>query len=68
MKRFLTTVFATLFVFCLLPLSACAADNTYYLDEPGMSIDLPSDYVVFTRETKENDRNVRTYGVIKPGI
>ncbi len=65
MKRFLTTVFATLFVFCLLPLSACAADNTYYLDEPGMSIDLPSDYVVFTRETKANDRNLRTYGVTK---
>lgn len=65
MKRFLKVLLSLCFVFCLLPSYALAANSTYELDELGMSIELPSDYVVFTRDIKSNDPNLRTFGLTK---
>lgn len=59
MKR---TLLMICLVLCLLPASAFAATRTYYLDEPGMSIDLPDDLVVFTRDTEGDDPYLFLYG------
>jgi hypothetical protein len=68
MKRILTTLLIFCFVLCLLPVSAFAATGTYDLDELGMSIELPSDHVVFTRDIKANDPNLSAYGLTKDGL
>lgn len=68
MKRILTTLLIFCFVLCLLPVSAFASTRTYDLDELGMSIELPSDHVVFTRDIKANDPNLSAYGLTKDGL
>lgn len=68
MKRILTTLLIFCFVLCLLPVSAFAATGTYDLDELGMSIELPSDHVVFTRDIEANDPNLSAYGLTKDGL
>lgn len=68
MKRILTTLLIFCFVLCLLPVSAFASTGTYDLDELGMSIELPSDHVVFTRDIKANDPNLSAYGLTKDGL
>ena len=68
MKRILTTLLIFCFVLCLLPVSAFAATGTYDLDELGMSIELPSDHVVFTRDIKANDPNLSAYGLTRDGL
>lgn len=68
MKRILTTLLIFCFVLCLLPVSAFAATGTYDLDELGMSIELPSDHVVFTRDIEANDPNLSAYGLTKEGL
>ena len=65
MKKFLSTLWIFFLVFCFLPLSAFAASDTYELDELGMSIEIPSDYVVFTRDVRSDDPNLSAYGVTK---
>ena len=63
MKRF--TSFPLLCVlFCILfSLSSFAANSTYYLDELGMSIQLPDDLVVVTRDTAKDEVNLSLYGL-----
>lgn len=68
MKRIITTLLIFCFVLCLLPVSAFAATGTYDLDELGMSIELPSDHIVFTRDIKANDPNLSAYGLTKDGL
>lgn len=68
MERILTTLLIFCFVLCLLPVSAFAATGTYDLDELGMSIELPSDHIVFTRDIKANDPNLSAYGLTKDGL
>ena len=68
MKRILTTLLIFCFALCLLPVSAFAATGTYDLDELGMSIELPSDHVVFTRDIEANDPNLSAYGLTKEGL
>ena len=55
-----------LVVLCLL-LSAVtnAAERTHIVEELGMSIKLPSNMVVFTRDIDENDPNLAAYGLTK---
>ena len=65
MKKFLSTLWIFFLVFCFLPLPAFAASDTYELDELGMSIEIPSDYVVFTRDVRSDDPNLSAYGVTK---
>ena len=68
MARNLKVFWSFCLVFCLFSVSALAASKSYYLDELGMSIDIPSDYVVFTRDIKANDPNLRAYGLTKDGM
>lgn len=68
MKRFLCAALILCLVFCQLPVSVFAANSTYDLDELGMSIDIPSDYVVFMRDIKNNDPNLSIYGLKKDGM
>lgn len=39
--------------------------NTYQIDELDMSIDIPTEYVVFTRDMESDDLNLETYGLTK---
>lgn len=68
MKRFLSTVLMICLVLWPLSVSAFAATSSYNLAELGMSIDIPSDYIVFTRDIKTNDPNLRAYGLTKEGL
>ena len=68
MKRILNVFLSFCLVFCLFPVSAFAAGNAYELGELGMSIDFPADHVVFTRDIKANDPNLRAYGLTKVGL
>ena len=40
----------------------------YKLDELGLSVSLPSDYIVFTRDTSETDPNLSAYGYTKESL
>ena len=45
-------------------MSAYAAGTTEYtLDELGMTVFMPSDYIVFTRDINANDPNLASYGL-----
>lgn len=68
MKRFISILLIFCLVFCLLPMSVFAANSTYELDELGMSIEVPSGHVVFTRDIKSNDPNLSAYGLTKDGL
>ena len=49
----------------LLTVTAFAAGQTYTLGDTGVQIDIPSDYVVFTRDIADNDPNLDIYGLSK---
>lgn len=74
MKRFASKLLLAILVFGMLPFSAFAtvtaeADvTTYYLEELGMSIDVPDEYAVFTRETADEDPNLKKYGITKEEV
>lgn len=68
MSRIFKVLLSFCLVFYLLPSHAFAANTTYELDELGMSIDLPSDHVVFTRDIKATDPNLSAYGLTKDGM
>ena len=42
--------------------------NVYQLDELGISISIPNELVVFTRDTGNNDPNLSLYGLTKDGL
>ena len=50
--------------------TALAAENDikYHLDELGMSISIPSDLAVFTRDIKANDPNLKLFGQTKESM
>ena len=68
MKRIFKVLLSLSLVFCLFPSYAFAANTTYELDELGMSIELPSNHIVFTRDIKANDPNLNAYGLTKDGL
>ncbi|HHZ00779.1 MAG TPA: zinc ribbon domain-containing protein [Tissierellia bacterium] len=50
-------------------LSAYAAGTTEYtLDELGMTVSMPSGYIVFTRDINDYDPNLATYGLTKDSM
>lgn len=51
----------------VIPVFATGTD-TYKLDELDMSISMPSDYVVFTRDIDANDPNLGLYGLTKDDL
>lgn len=63
MKRTVSAFLAICLAFCLLPVAAFAESKSYYLDEVQMSIDIPAEFVVFTRDTDESV--LRQYGLSK---
>ena len=52
----------------LLVVSVSAAGSEYWLDEVGMTMELPADLVVFTRDIQSDDPNLRAYGLTKDGL
>jgi len=62
MKR-LITVLLLLFSCVILSATAAAAESTYYLEELGMSIGLPDDYIALTRDMDADDPSLREYGL-----
>ena len=51
--------------FSLTPAVFATGINTYALNELGMTVLLPSDFIVFTRALKLNDPNLDTYSLTK---
>lgn len=50
-------------------MSVHAAGTTEYtLDELGMTVFMPSDYIVFTRDINANDPNLASYGLTKDSM
>ena len=53
----------------LLPISAFATNtNEYILDELGLTVSLPSDYVAFTHNIHADDPNLHAYGLTSEGL
>ena len=52
----------------VLPTAVYAADTTYSLDEADVDISLPSDYIVFTRDIRDDDPNLAAYGLTKEDL
>ena len=44
------------------------AYTTYVLDEIGISVDIPSEYVAFTRDISDDDPNLTAYGLTKESL
>lgn len=64
MKKVMFPVLFLLILFALIPGSLAAAETTtYYLDELEMSIDIPADLIVFTRDTAPDDPNLVLYDI-----
>ena len=49
-------------------LTVCAAENAYRLDDLGLSVDIPSDLIVFTRNIKHDDPNLKEFGLTKDQV
>lgn len=65
MKKLYSLILALLLLLSLSTTAFAASSKTYSLDELGMSIDIPSEYVVFTRNISDNDPNLSAYGLTK---
>lgn len=56
-------------LFFAITISAYAAETTEYtLSELGMTVSMPSDHIVFTRDIDANDPNLAAYGITKDSI
>jgi hypothetical protein len=66
-NKFYLLLFTVLFLVFLFPVYA-GNTNTFKLDELDMSIELPSDFVVFTRDINPNDPNLSTYELTKDSL
>lgn len=68
-KRVSICMVALLCMALLVPISAQATGTTTYdLDQLGMSIDIPNDYDVFTRDTPADDPAYAWYGFTKKDL
>lgn len=62
----LIKIFLCCMMILALAIPACAAGtDEYYLEELGMSVSVPSDFDVFTREAGDDDSNIDKYGIEK---
>lgn len=67
MKKLLRVIILN-FLFFLITGSVLAEGKTYHLDELGMSVDFPTNYVVITQDENQVDSRVELYGLTKDGI
>jgi len=69
MKRRLFTVLICCVLLFLLTIHAYAAGTKEYtLDALGMTVSMPSDYIVFLRDIDVNDPNLSAYGLTKDSM
>ncbi|MBR2483760.1 MAG: hypothetical protein IKB53_03345 [Oscillospiraceae bacterium] len=69
MDRFFRLLLSLCLVFCLLPVPAYAASSTaYILDDLAMYMELPSELVVFTRDTNADDPNLSAYELTEDSL
>lgn len=69
MKRKFGGMLLCIFVLFLLPALAYETGSTVYqLDELGLSISFPSNYVIFTRNIDTHDPNLSVYGLTKSSM
>lgn len=63
---------AILLLTCLLFVSASSENTfdktTFRIDELGLSVSIPSQYIVFSRNTKEDDPSLAMYGATKESL
>ena len=62
MKK-LTTILIAIMLVTSLAITAYAASTTYTVSELDLSLDIPSEYLTFTRETEENDPLLAELGI-----
>lgn len=65
MRQIIRSVLVLLLVCCALSVAVSAAEQSYILAEPGLTVDLPDDMTVFTRDMDEADPNLAAYGFTK---
>lgn len=63
MRKAVTLLIAVLLL-CPCP-TVCAAENAYRLDDLKLSVDIPSDLIVFTRNIKHDDPNLKEFELTK---
>lgn len=68
MKRIFSIILLLTIAISISTTAYAASSKTYILDDLGMSIDIPSEYVVFTRNISDNDPNLSIYGLNKDDI
>ena len=69
MRRLVSLFSVLLVVIMASPLLAFAAGSTTYdLDDLGLSIVIPDNYIVFTRSIESNDPHLSEYGLTKDGM
>lgn len=68
MKRLYSFVLMLIMVLSMSTTVFAASSKSYQLDDLGMSIDIPSEYVTFTRNISDNDPNLATYGLNKKDL
>lgn len=67
-RRFYSVLICCVILFLLTIPAYAAGTKEYILDEIGMTVSMPSDYVVFSRDINANDPNLSAYGLTKDGI
>lgn len=68
MKKIFLTLFAAIFLLSFSVPAFAANGNTYQLDEPDMTIEIPSDYIVFWRDMPADDPNLAAYNLTKEEV
>ncbi len=68
MKRFGTLILAFCLFLALLSIPAFADGTSYYLEELDMSISIPDEFDVFTRDIKSDDPLLKEYGISKQDL
>ena len=70
MKRMIKALLFVISLSVLLSTTAFATENDtrYHLDDLGMSISIPNDLAVFTRDMKANDPNLKFFGQTKESM
>ena len=69
MKRRCLCVYMVIILALLISVPAYAINaGEYELKELGLTVSMPSDYVVFTRNISANDPNLSAYGLTKDGL
>lgn len=68
MKKLCLFVLAFTLLFTMATAAFAASSETYWLEDLGLSIDIPSEYVVFTRDIADDDPNLTAYGLSKKDL